>query len=135
MIFYSILLPNPQISCHPPPLFFWKSKSLYSGIVIFENTTYHVNSVMNTTGLENCEVDVRGTLLWSKDIDYWLNHSLPVGYQNQSSAWFFGGNNVHLYGNGYGTLDGNGQVSPHISNIKHLNNQLTSQPDMVRFRR
>lgn len=82
----------------------------HNGRVIFENSTYNVNSVMNTTGLENCEVDLQGTLLWSTDIDYWLNHSLPVGYQNQSSAWFFGGNNVHFYGNGYGTLDGNGQV-------------------------
>lgn len=61
-----------------------------NGRVIFKNTTYNINSVMNTTGLENCEVDVRGTLLWGTDIDYWLNHSLPVGYQNQSSAWFFG---------------------------------------------
>ena len=33
-----------------------------------------------------------------------------MGYQNQSTAWRFGGNNVYLHGNGYGTLDGNGQV-------------------------
>lgn len=82
----------------------------HNGRIVFQNTTYNVNSVMNTTGLENCEIEVRGTLLWSTDVDYWLNHSLPVGYQNQSSSWFFGGHNIHLYGNGYGTLDGNGQT-------------------------
>ncbi|PVH76939.1 glycoside hydrolase family 28 protein [Cadophora sp. DSE1049] len=66
--------------------------------------------VMNTTGLENCEVDLRGTMLWSTDIPYWLNHSMPMGYQNQSTAWIFGGVNVTFRGHSHGTLDGNGQV-------------------------
>lgn len=35
----------------------------HGGKILFQNTTYHINSVMNTTGLENCEVDLRGTLL------------------------------------------------------------------------
>lgn len=82
----------------------------HNGKVVFENTTYHVGSVMNTTGLYNVEVDIRGTLLWSTDVGYWLEHSLPVGYQNQSSAWFFGGHNIHLHGNGAGTFNGNGQT-------------------------
>lgn len=33
------------------------------GKIVFTNTTYHVNSVMNTTGLQDCEVDLQGTLL------------------------------------------------------------------------
>lgn len=33
------------------------------GKVSFLNTTYHVNSVMNITGLKNCEIDLQGTLL------------------------------------------------------------------------
>ncbi|KAF4308536.1 Glycoside hydrolase family 28 [Botryosphaeria dothidea] len=80
------------------------------GRVVFLNETYTVKSVMNTTGLRNVDVDLQGTLLWDKNIPYWLNHSLPVGYQNQSSAWLFGGENVRWDGHGYGTLDGNGQV-------------------------
>ncbi|KAK8085213.1 glycoside hydrolase family 28 protein [Apiospora hydei] len=80
------------------------------GKVVFKNETYHIQSVMNTTGLRNVDVDLQGTLLWDQNIPYWLNHSLPVGYQNQSSAWLFGGENVHWDGHGYGTLDGNGQV-------------------------
>lgn len=35
----------------------------HGGKIVFENTTYHINSVMNTTGLENCEIDLQGTLL------------------------------------------------------------------------
>jgi galacturan 1,4-alpha-galacturonidase len=33
-----------------------------------------------------------------------------MGYQNHSTAWIFGGDNVTFQGHGYGTLDGNGQV-------------------------
>jgi galacturan 1,4-alpha-galacturonidase len=35
------------------------------GTVAFRNETYHVNSVMNTTGLEDCTIELRGTLLVS----------------------------------------------------------------------
>ncbi|CZR68070.1 related to exopolygalacturonase [Phialocephala subalpina] len=80
------------------------------GRIIFLNETYHINSIMNTTSLDNCEIDLRGTLLWSTDIPYWLSNSMPVGYQNQSSAWIFGGNNVYFKGHGYGTIGGNGQI-------------------------
>jgi galacturan 1,4-alpha-galacturonidase len=80
------------------------------GHVIFENTTYYIGSTLNTTGLQNVDVEIKGTLLWSTDIDYWLGHSMPIGYQNQTSAWHLGGNGIHLYGHGYGTFDGNGQA-------------------------
>jgi galacturan 1,4-alpha-galacturonidase len=80
------------------------------GNVIFSNTTYNIQTPMNTTGLNDVHVDVYGTLLWSTDIDYWLNNSMPIGFQNQSTVWFFGGNDVVLDGHGVGTIDGNGQV-------------------------
>lgn len=97
-----------------------------NGKVIFKNETYHVNRVMETTGLENCDVEVHGTLLWSQDINYWLNNSLPMGYQNQSTAWRFGGSNVHVNGFGYGTLDGNGQVWTDFVQVLALPSRLTS---------
>jgi hypothetical protein len=42
----------------------------HNGKVVFLNETYHVNSVMETTGLENVEVDVQGTLLVSQSIHF-----------------------------------------------------------------
>lgn len=36
-----------------------------NGNVVFLNTTYYVNSVLNTSGLSNCQVDIHGTLLAS----------------------------------------------------------------------
>lgn len=81
------------------------------GKVVFENETYTIQTVMNTTGLSNVDIELRGTLLWdNSNITYWLNNSLPVGYQNQSSAWLFGGKSVFWDGYGYGTLNGDGQV-------------------------
>ena len=47
---------------------------------------------------------------WGTDTAYWINNSLPLGYQNQSVAWDFGGDNIYWTGHGYGTFDGNGQV-------------------------
>ncbi|KAF5519098.1 Alpha-L-rhamnosidase rgxB [Colletotrichum aenigma] len=84
------------------------------GKVIFEPTTYYVNSVMNVTWLDDVEIDLQGTLLpgrnfqWSTNISYWLANSLDVGYQNQSTAFILGGNNVRINGHGTGTFDGNG---------------------------
>lgn len=66
---------------------------------------------MEITGLSNVEIDIRGTLLWGTDIDYWLENSLPMGYQNHSTAFILGGDRVHMYSSsGEGTFDGNGQV-------------------------
>ncbi|KAI0805627.1 pectin lyase-like protein [Xylaria sp. FL0064] len=79
------------------------------GRVVFQPTTYYVNTVMNITWVDDVEIDWQGKLLWSTDIQYWLNNSLDVGYQNQSTAFILGGNKVHINGHaGQGTLDGNG---------------------------
>ncbi|KAJ7193822.1 pectin lyase-like protein, partial [Mycena pura] len=81
------------------------------GRIEFLNETYWIEKVMNTTGLNDVVIDLRGTLLWSAaNISYWLANSLPLGFQNQSSAWFLGGNNIVFDGHGYGTFNGNGQI-------------------------
>ncbi|KAJ7244574.1 glycoside hydrolase family 28 protein [Mycena rebaudengoi] len=81
------------------------------GRIEFLNETYWIEKVMNTTGLNDAAIDLRGTLLWSAaNISYWLNNSLPIGFQNQTSAWFLGGNNILFDGHGYGTFNGSGQI-------------------------
>lgn len=62
----------------------------HNGNIIFDNVTYHIESVMTTIGLANVDIDIRGTLLWGTDIQYWLQNSLPIHYQNQSTAWYLG---------------------------------------------
>ncbi|KAF7198248.1 Alpha-L-rhamnosidase rgxB [Pseudocercospora fuligena] len=87
------------------------SKCGNNGHIIFSpNTTYHINTVMNTTSLSDVQIDIHGYLLWSTNITHWLETSMPVGYQNQSTVWFLGGKNITVNGHGTGTFDGNGQV-------------------------
>lgn len=79
--------------------------------IVFQNTTYTIASVLETTGLKNVDIELHGTLSWdNSDISYWLNNSLPVGYQNQSTAWRLGGDGITFRGNGSGTFNGNGDV-------------------------
>ncbi|KAJ6137981.1 hypothetical protein N7471_004467 [Penicillium samsonianum] len=80
----------------------------HNGRIVFEPTTYYINSVMNISWLNNVDIDIHGTLLWSTDIPYWLNNSMDVGYQNQSTALIIGGNDVRINGYDKGTFDGNG---------------------------
>ncbi|KAF3803790.1 Alpha-L-rhamnosidase rgxB [Colletotrichum gloeosporioides] len=80
------------------------------GHIVFENVTYHIGQVMKTTDLNNVKIDIKGTLLWSKNTTYWLENSLPIGYQNQTTAWVLGGKHLDVNGFGYGTFDGNGQT-------------------------
>ena len=79
--------------------------------IVFENTTYTIASVLETTNLQNVDIELHGTLSWdNSDLDYWLNHSLVVGYQNQSTAWRLGGDSITFNGYGTGTFNGNGDA-------------------------
>ncbi|KAL6865861.1 hypothetical protein ACO1O0_001960 [Amphichorda felina] len=81
-----------------------------NSIVVLPGSEYHMNSNITTTDLDDVQLHLFGRLLWSTDIDYWLSVSMPVGFQNQSTVWYFGGDGVTWDGHGDGVLDGNGQV-------------------------
>jgi len=88
-------LHNPQGDDSPAILAAF-DECKHDGHIVFENTTYYIGSVMNTTGLKDVDIEVKGTLLWSTNIDYWLKNSLFFGFQNQSSAWHLGGDGIHF---------------------------------------
>lgn len=48
------------------------------GTVLFENTTYYVNTAMNVSGLQDCYIDLRGTLVVSDGIKsvWWCSAQL-----------------------------------------------------------
>lgn len=69
---------------------------------------YVVNTVLNTTGLINVQVQLSGTIQYTPNIAYWSPNSIPLIYQNATTFWLLGGNNIHVYGGG--TIDGNGQI-------------------------
>ncbi|TQS32732.1 hypothetical protein Golomagni_06945 [Golovinomyces magnicellulatus] len=92
-------------------------------LVVFPGPVYNIETNMTTVDMKNVEIHHFGRFLWSKDIDYWLSVSMPVGFQNQSTVWYFGGDGITLDGHGQGTLDGNGQVwydwAMNRSNLPH----------------
>ncbi|KOS18788.1 Alpha-L-rhamnosidase rgxB [Escovopsis weberi] len=80
------------------------------GMVVLPGALYHIDSNMTTLDLDDVEIHQFGRLLWSGDLDYWLSVSMPVGFQNQSTVWYFGGDRVNWNGYKTGTMDGNGQL-------------------------
>lgn len=69
---------------------------------------YSVDSLLFTTGLDDVEIELSGTVQYTPDIAKWSPQSYYLTYQNATTFWFLSGNNIHLYGGG--TIDGNGQV-------------------------
>ena len=57
------VVPAPDGGDSAPAIIDAFSKCGENGRVIFTNDTYNVGSVMNTTGLCNCDVEIQGTLL------------------------------------------------------------------------
>lgn len=54
------------------------------------------------------DVDIRGTIQFTNDTDYWQANAFKQVYQNATTFFQLGGTDVNVYGDG--TLDGNGQV-------------------------
>ncbi|KAH9825960.1 glycoside hydrolase family 28 protein [Teratosphaeria destructans] len=82
-----------------------------NGTVIFTaGNTFQINQILNTTNLQNVRVEVEGELLWSDNIPYWLSHSIGVVFQDQSTAWLIGGENLTFIGRPGSSLNGNGQA-------------------------
>ncbi|KJZ77201.1 hypothetical protein HIM_03522 [Hirsutella minnesotensis 3608] len=79
-------------------------------IVYLPGPVYNIQTPMTTLQMDNVEIVMPGSLVWSTDIEYWRSVSMPIGFQNQSTVWYFGGNRVVWDGHNTGTLDGNGQV-------------------------
>ncbi|KAI0535690.1 pectin lyase-like protein [Xylaria digitata] len=104
----------------------------HRGRVVFKPTTYYVNSVMNITWLDDVEVDLHGKLLWSTDIRYWLNNSLDVGYQNQSTAFILGDNKYEWIRQQPNTSNYPGR--PHAITFNGLRNSIVEGLTFLRSR-
>lgn len=53
-------------------------------------------------------VDIQGTLQFTNDTDYWQKNAFNQVFQNATTFFQLGGEDVNVYGGG--TIDGNGQV-------------------------
>ncbi|ORY67773.1 pectin lyase fold/virulence factor [Pseudomassariella vexata] len=79
------------------------------GHVVFrESETYIIGTAMDWTFLQSIDIDIQGEILFSNDTTYWQANSFPFIFQNVTSFFKLGGDDVFIYGGG--TLNGNGQV-------------------------
>jgi galacturan 1,4-alpha-galacturonidase len=55
-------------------------------------------------------VFLTGTVRFCEDIENWLPSVFPILFQDYSTWWLWGGEDINLYGLGEGTIDGQGQA-------------------------
>lgn len=78
------------------------------GHVVFNETTYTVATAMDWTFLKSIDIEILGTIKFTDDTDYWQANSFPFIFQNVTTFFKLGGDDVFIYGGG--TLDGSGQA-------------------------
>ena len=79
------------------------------GTVVLDGD-YTIATALDLRFLDAVDVALSGSVSFRDDIDYWVEHSFKVAYQNSSAFWLWGGRDVNLYGGGVGKLDGRGQA-------------------------
>ncbi|KAG9249750.1 pectin lyase fold/virulence factor [Emericellopsis atlantica] len=86
------------------------------GTVVFDKE-YNACSPLDRRFLKHGDVALTGTVEFCDDIEYWLPKTFEFPFQDGSSRWFWGGEDINLYGNGSGTIDGNGQALYDAQNV------------------
>lgn len=77
-------------------------------VVLPAGNNYTIASPLDLTFLKNVDLEFAGRITFSNDTNYWQNNSFYLTYQNATTFWLIGGEDVNIYGGG--TLDGNGQA-------------------------
>ncbi|KAL4945078.1 hypothetical protein BDV06DRAFT_231805 [Aspergillus oleicola] len=81
----------------------------YGGKVVFdEDTEYTIGTALDLTFLKHVDLEILGRITFTPDTDYWQSNSFKHTFQNATTFFNLGGEDVNVYGGG--TLDGNGQV-------------------------
>ncbi|KAJ5754171.1 uncharacterized protein N7511_008324 [Penicillium nucicola] len=79
------------------------------GKVIFDaEKTYTIGKALDMTFLKHVDLEIQGHVQFTNDTDYWQANAFKQIYQNATTFFQLGGEDVNMYGDG--TLDGNGQV-------------------------
>jgi galacturan 1,4-alpha-galacturonidase len=77
-------------------------------VVFAEGTTYTIGTALDMTFLKHVDLDIQGYIQFTNDTDYWQANAFKQVFQNATTFFQLGGEDVNVYGGG--TLDGNGQV-------------------------
>ncbi|KAH8893117.1 exopolygalacturonase [Thozetella sp. PMI_491] len=77
-------------------------------VVFSRGQTYTIGTAMDWTFLKHIDIDIQGEILFTNDTTYWQANSFRFIFQNVTSFFKLGGEDVWIYGGG--TLNGNGQI-------------------------
>ncbi|KAL1652038.1 Exopolygalacturonase X-1 [Diplodia intermedia] len=77
-------------------------------VVMSANTTYSVGTALDLTFLEHVDWVIEGTIKFTDDTDYWQANAFNQTFQNATTFFQLGGEDVNVYGGG--TVDGSGQA-------------------------
>ncbi|CAO2649859.1 Nn.00g011510.m01.CDS01 [Neocucurbitaria sp. VM-36] len=79
------------------------------GHVIFpKDKKFTIGTALDLTFLKHIDLDIQGTIQFTNDTDYWQKNAFYQTFQNATTFFQLGGQDVNVYGGG--TLDGNGQA-------------------------
>ncbi|EHL02163.1 putative Exopolygalacturonase [Glarea lozoyensis 74030] len=73
-----------------------------------KGVNYLIGKALDLTFLNHIDIDIQSKILFTNDTTYWQANSFRFGFQNVTSFFKLGGNDVNIYGGG--TVDGNGQA-------------------------
>ncbi|KAL6870207.1 Exopolygalacturonase X-2 [Amphichorda felina] len=85
-------------------------KKCNNGGTVVLDQEYTICSPLDLRFLKHVDVALTGTVKFCDDIESWLPEAFQFPFQDGSSWWLWGGEDIHLYGAGEGTIDGNGQT-------------------------
>lgn len=80
-----------------------------NGGTVVLDATYTIASPLDLTFLDSVDMVISGTINFSSDVNYWVEHTFKYPFQDSSSMWRIGGRDVNIYGGGVGLINGNGQ--------------------------
>ncbi|OCL05527.1 glycoside hydrolase family 28 protein [Glonium stellatum] len=77
-------------------------------VVFSQGTQYIIGTALDMTFLKHIDLDIQGYIQFTNDTDYWQANSFKQIFQNATTFFQLGGEDVNVYGGG--TIDGNGQI-------------------------
>lgn len=96
------------------------------GTIVFDES-YLIGSPLDLTFLKHVDIVITGEIHFDdSDIYYWAENSFKFAFQNQSTFWKIGGEDVNIYGdltNDKSVIDGHGEpywVESHINSTVRL---------------
>ncbi|GKZ29796.1 hypothetical protein AbraIFM66950_006546 [Aspergillus brasiliensis] len=79
------------------------------GTVFLPPGDFVIATALDLTFLSDIDFAIWGNVTFKKDLDLWPTQAFQYEFQTASLFWRFGGNNVNIYGDGKGVIDGAGQ--------------------------